>query len=157
MPEPVHLLTQPRGDLRQVGIVCGALDATCATWLREGVTCVACLAPAPTRAHASSSTGVTEKQWLQQVSTLARSRGYLVYHTHNSQKSASGWPDLALAKADSPLYLVELKTNHGAFRGHQRLWIDTLRQTTGLVVEVWRPEQWDQVVQVLTGSHTPII
>ena len=153
----VHLLSDPTPGLTHVTVVCGARLPELGSWDVRAVTCAACLAPldrgpgqaARTPAHTSRGAGVTEKQWLQQVITLARQRGYLVYHTHNSQKSAPGWPDVAFAKAASPLYLVELKTTHGQLSGHQRLWIDTLRQTTGLVVEVWRPDDWDTVLEVL--------
>jgi hypothetical protein len=149
----VHLLTGGP-DLRQCAIACGARLAQCASPDLRQVTCPACLAP-PCRRTVNASmpsghtSGLTEKAWLQQVIALARQRGYLVYHPHNSQKSAPGWPDVVLARAGSPLYLIELKTTHGALSGHQRHWLETLRRTDGLVVEVWRPEDWDTVVQVL--------
>lgn len=152
----MHLLLGPPGDWSQCTIACGQPEGQDATWdralftrmARQGRACPTCLSlshdPQP-----AGTCGVSEKQWMQQVLTLARQRGYVAYHPFRSQKSAPGWPDLALAKAGSPLYLVECKTNLGALSGHQRHWLATLRQTTGLVVAVWRPADWPTILEVL--------
>ena len=60
---------------------------------------------------------VTEKQFMQQVIELARVLGFKVYHTHDSRRSQSGWPDLAMVKTGR-LVLAELKS--GAWARHYR-------------------------------------
>ena len=152
-----HLLTHPLHSPVN-GAVCGERLFTAATDTPTRVTCPQCLAG--TRPHdARGQTRLTpgrplpgiqsEKQWLQQVLTVAREHHWLAYHTRNSQQSAPGWPDVALARAGSPLYLVELKTSLGHLSGHQRHWLETLLQTSGLVVDVWRPGDLETILEVL--------
>lgn len=71
---------------------------------------------------------------------LARQLGYLVYHTHNSQGSDPGFPDLVLLKGRRVVY-VELKTQSGRLSAAQREWLEGL-QAAGEEVHVWRPSDW---------------
>jgi len=151
----IHWLTGGP-DLAQCRIACGAREAVYALRQREAVTCERCLAPAQTRAHASSSTGVTEKQWLQHVRTLAHTQGWRTYHPLRSQGSEAGWVDLVCLRPPV-LVLAELKTDHGRLTAAQRQWLEGLQQVTTIATHLWRPEHWDQVVQVLAGSHAPSI
>ena len=41
---------------------------------------------------------LTEKQWLEQVRTLAKLFGWLTYHPHQSMRSEPGYPDLTLIR-----------------------------------------------------------
>ena len=155
MPAMTHLLTGAGGDLCQVGIVCGARDAACATWSRAAVNCPRCLAPAaPHRSRTPPA--LTEEQWLAQVRALATQHDWLTYHPLRSQGSEPGWPDLACLKPPR-LVLAELKTDRGRLTPAQQHWLTALQQVTTIATHLWRPEHWETVVQVLVGSHAPII
>lgn len=90
---------------------------------------------------------LTEKQWLNQVVELARLLGWSTYHPWLSIHSASGWPDLALVR--ERLILAELKAEKGKVSIDQRLWLDRLI-VAGVECYVWRPSQFDEVVNILT-------
>jgi hypothetical protein len=63
---------------------------------------------APTRA----AQDVSEATLLAKVMAEARRLGYLVYHTHDSRRSAPGFPDLVLCNGQRLLF-VELKSRTG--------------------------------------------
>jgi hypothetical protein len=81
-----------------------------------------------------------EDTFMRWVIDLARWHKYKVFHPHDSRKSEEGWPDLAMARPDRPLLLVETKTLTGKVTRAQREWIDVLQQTRGLRAEVWKPD-----------------
>ena len=60
---------------------------------------------------------VTEKEFMRQVSDLARIFGWRVYHPWLSIHSERGWPDLALVKPPR-LILAELKRENGRVSPH---------------------------------------
>jgi len=100
----------------------------------------------------------TEAGWLGVVVDLARIRGWLVYHTHDSRHSAAGFPDLVLVRAGR-LVFAELKRNARTERAQARqvtadqaAWLAALGDVKADAVEVyvWRPVDWPSVVQVLT-------
>lgn len=103
---------------------------------------------------------VREADFLQSVCDLARLHGWRVYHprpgrTQTSWRTAltgdPGWPDLALARAGSPLWLVELKAQRGRVTADQWRWIDTLRRATGVRSEVWKPADWPVIERILAS------
>lgn len=82
---------------------------------------------------------MTEKELLQAVRDLARLRGWLVYHTHDSRRSEPGFPDLVCVHPRTGQLLhVELKTATGRVSVDQQRWLDALRRG-GHKAEVWRP------------------
>ena len=91
---------------------------------------------------------MSEEDLSRNVARLSAVFGWDVrYHTHDSRRSASGFPDWVFARSrDGRLLFVELKTETGALSAAQRLVIDTLEavaQATGAVgVHVWRPRDW---------------
>ena len=94
---------------------------------------------------------LTEKEWLAQVTELAETLGWTVYHTHDSRRSKAGFPDLVLVRRTA-LIFAELKTQRGALTGPQRQWLVDLhlaRQQT----YVWRPSDWVRVVAILTSPQ----
>jgi hypothetical protein len=97
----------------------------------------------------------TEKQFRQGVYDLARTFGWLVYFTWNSLHSPAGFPDLVLVK-DDQLIFAELKSQKGKTTPAQDGWIEALRQVPDVLVFVWRPSDWDEIVSVLDdrGSET---
>lgn len=100
---------------------------------------------------------MSEAEWQQQVIELAHINGWRVLHVRPAQNSrgdwrtpiaadGKGWPDLTLVR-DRVLF-VELKTDAGRLTVEQRQWIDAL-QTAGAHVAVWRPRDWDTVLDTL--------
>lgn len=154
----IHWLTGAGGDLRQVGVVCGTRDATCATWQRAAVTCPQCRDTLRSRVGArdrrrTPAGGLSEKQWLAQVRALAREHHWMTYHTLRSQGSEAGWVDLVCLKPPV-LLLAELKTQQGRLTPHQQQWLEGLRAVDQVHVHLWRPDDWTTVRQVLAESQT---
>jgi hypothetical protein len=103
---------------------------------------------------------VSEKEWQAQVVRLAKLTRWHVYHTFDSRHSEQGYPDLTLirkgdggrnvpAHARTRILLVELKTQRGHLSPRQREWLGLLSGNDGVEVFVWRPSDWDQIVEVL--------
>jgi hypothetical protein len=92
---------------------------------------------------------LTEKEFQEQVVELARLSGWRVYHTWLAVRSASGFPDLVLARPGR-LVFAELKSNRGKLTLAQEEWLQALRETGAAEVYLWRPDDWDEIVQILT-------
>jgi hypothetical protein len=97
---------------------------------------------------------LSEREFLQQVRELARLFGWLCYHTHDSRHSEPGFPDLVLVKTscgDQPgcIIFAELKSAAGRLTLAQRMWVQALEQCPGVEVHVWRPGDWDTIVERL--------
>ncbi|MDQ5821310.1 MAG: VRR-NUC domain-containing protein [Actinomycetota bacterium] len=93
---------------------------------------------------------LTEAEFSSLIVDVARLAGWRKYHTHNSRRSSFGFPDWILVKDDRML-AVELKTEKGKVKPDQQAWLDALARVPGVDSFVWRPSDWDQVVETLTG------
>jgi hypothetical protein len=98
---------------------------------------------------------LTEKQFTGMVRDLAGTLGWAFYHPWLSVHSPRGWPDVALCRPPR-LVLAELKrdarTAAAAARqltDAQQRWLDLLRGCPPVEVYVWRPADWDRIVEVL--------
>jgi hypothetical protein len=91
---------------------------------------------------------MTEKVLQSHVIGLATQLGWKVYHTHDSRRSQSGWPDLVLAHPVKGVVLFrELKTMRGKLSQDQKNWIGWLK-AAGLDATVWRPDNlMDQTIE----------
>ena len=89
---------------------------------------------------------LTEKDFLAQVVRLARLLGWLAYHTHDSRRSAAGFPDLVLVRPGRLLF-AELKVR-STLTTDQEAWLAALA-AAGAEVFVWTPDQWEQIEEVL--------
>jgi len=95
-----------------------------------------------------------EKAWQQAVVRVAKQSGFMHFHVHNSRRSPSGWPDLALIKPTGGiLYLAELKTDTGSVSQAQQAWLDALSQCTDIVTGVWRPQDAAWVFPLLRNEN----
>ena len=100
---------------------------------------------------------VTEKAFMGAIITTARREGFLAFHTYRSTKSAEGFPDLILApgpaivQAGHPMYAIECKTDDGQVTPAQQAWLTALAGCTGVVAEIWRPAQLQEIVERLRG------
>jgi hypothetical protein len=102
---------------------------------------------------------MSEKEFQAQVVQLATYYGWRVYHTHDSRRSAAGFPDLVLVRPPE-LIFAELKTEKGRIRPEQADWladleavaqrlaVENVRLSTqprvrALDVCLWRPSDFD--------------
>ena len=102
----------------------------------------------------------TEAEFQQAVIELARTLGYAVAHFRPAKTSkgwrtpvaadGKGWPDLAIVGRGRIIY-AELKSARGKLSPEQQEWLDRLERAGGESY-VWRPEDFDQIVSVLTGK-----
>ena len=89
-----------------------------------------------------------EAPFLRQVQQIARLYGWLDYHTHDSRRSNPGFLDLFLTRPPR-IVISELKTDKGRLRPEQKIWLDTLGKCPGVEVYLWRPRDWDTIVEIL--------
>ncbi len=103
---------------------------------------------------------LSEREFMAQVVDLAMLLGWDWLHLRPA-RTAHGWvtpisgtlgagfPDLTLVRVrDQRLLLVELKADRGTVRPEQHAVHGCLR-AAGLDVRVWRPRDWDDIVEVL--------
>jgi hypothetical protein len=93
----------------------------------------------------------SEAVLLRKVTALAKLYHWRVYHTHRSDRSEPGWPDVALCKRGRPLILAELKTARGRLSEAQQGWLRDLATCDGVRVAVWRPADLEQIAAVLAA------
>lgn len=94
---------------------------------------------------------MTEKEFQSQVIALARLRGWLAYHTHDSRRSAKGFPDLVLCRVRNNagrVIFAELKVGRNECTPEQRQWIAALLSAE-VAAFVWRPEMWPDIERIL--------
>lgn len=98
-------------------------------------------------AACAPAAAVTEKAFMQRVVGLARACGWMVYHTFDSRRSPSGFPDLVLCRGGR-VVAMELKAAHGRPTAAQLAWLEAFR-AGGCEAYLFRPGDWAQVVEVL--------
>jgi hypothetical protein len=74
--------------------------------------------------------------------------GWRVYHTHDSRRSATGFPDLAMVRGGR-LVFAELKTSRGRVGRDQAGWLDALAGCGAVESYLWRPADWATIERVL--------
>jgi hypothetical protein len=97
---------------------------------------------------------MTESEFQSQVRELCRWLGLLAYHTHDSQRSDPGFPDLVIVGARGVLFR-ELKTEVGKTSPMQDHWIACLN-AAGQDAAVWRPHQLQTDVRRELSALGPI-
>ena len=94
---------------------------------------------------------VTEKGFQSSVLKVARLNGWLCYHPYESRRSVSGYPDLTLVRLkDRRLVYAELKVGRNKPTADQLHWLEWLNAVPCVEVYVWRPEDWGEIVKVLS-------
>src|SRR5690242_15300121 len=63
---------------------------------------------------------------------------WLYYHTHRSQFSAKGFPDV-MAIMDDLLVVAEIKRQSGTATPEQQRWLEAFRGVQRVRVELWKP------------------
>jgi VRR-NUC domain len=76
------------------------------------------------------------------VVDAVRKLGGLAYHTHDSRRSAEGFPDLVIVfERSGSLLFAELKRQHETLTDAQRRWLRALA-AGGRYAYEWRPLDW---------------
>jgi hypothetical protein len=88
-----------------------------------------------------------EVGFLGRVRRFARDHAWETYHTHRSDHSEPGFPDLVLVR--ETVLWVELKTNTGKLTKEQALWLSILAHA-GQETHIWRPRDWPEIEARLT-------
>jgi hypothetical protein len=91
---------------------------------------------------------VTESEFQALVLDMANLFGWRSYHTHDSRRSAAGFPDLVLVRRER-LIFAELKTERGRVGDAQSEWLDALDAIPGIEVYLWRPSDTGRIEHVL--------
>ena len=94
---------------------------------------------------------IKEKPFQADVIKTAEALGWLVYHTHDSRRSAKGFPDLVLVHHRHGIIFAELKTEKGTVSPEQTIWHETIALAGGRSC-LWRPSDIDVILDVLKGE-----
>jgi len=89
--------------------------------------------------RAAQARAMTEDELLQTVRDMAATLGWRTYHTHDSRRSETGWPDLVMVR-DRRLLVRELKSMRGRVTPAQDTWLTELA-LAGVDAGVWTPDQ----------------
>ena len=89
----------------------------------------------------------SEKQFQADVIRHAKRQAWKCYHTHDSRRSAAGFPDLVLIR-NGKLMVVELKTDVGRVSAEQATWLELFAEC-GVPAMTWRPKDWPEIVEKL--------
>jgi len=81
---------------------------------------------------------------------VAKMLGWLCYHTYDSRRSASGFPDLVLVR--ERVLFRELKVGKNKLSQSQELWRDSIMDTGGDWAE-WRETDMDDIVADLSRRN----
>jgi len=89
-----------------------------------------------------------EAEFHEQVATLMRLNGWSVYSVPDSRRvSLAGYPDIT-AWSGNRLIFAELKREKGRTSPAQDEVLAELRQIPCAEVYLWKPSDWDTIVQV---------
>tara|TARA_R100000808_G_scaffold9064_3_gene25195 strand:- start:662 stop:946 length:285 start_codon:yes stop_codon:yes gene_type:complete len=93
---------------------------------------------------------MTEKAFQSDVMRVAKMLGWLCYHTFDSRRSASGFPDLVLVR--ERVLFRELKVGKNKLSQSQELWRDSIMDAGGDWAE-WRETDMDDIVADLSRRN----
>lgn len=101
--------------------------------------------------HQKVAEQMLEKELLEKVRALAKAYGYLIYHTHRSERSEPGFPDLTLVHPKTNrLVFAELKKEKGHLTDHQKTWHQAL---LGVWVRIEDVDALDDKCQPIFSAH----
>lgn len=144
MPSPVHYLTHP-GNLTASAVVCGSTDAALATWDVTRVTCPGCT---PHTKRARQPGRVSEKAFFETIRPVLTQQQFLWYHTYDSRRSVSGFPDL-IALRGRRFWVAELKRVGGQLTPAQQIWLEAFRHIPGCEVYIWTPDDLPTIMEIV--------
>lgn len=95
----------------------------------------------------------TEKEFQAQVNKEFRTFGWKPYHTHNSRKSAAGFPDLCAGRIGL-VVVAELKVGDNAPTAEQVEWLNFWK-SAGVPTYLWYPKDWADIAAVARSTLGP--
>lgn len=105
--------------------------------------------------YLASGAPITERQLQSAVDARAESCGLLVYHTHDSRRSAPGFPDSVYGVETGPdvgrIIIAEFKIPPNRVEPAQARWLRTFVAHGSIEVYVWTPQDWQEMADVLAG------
>ena len=129
---------------------------------RGGDHCVRCKAPRKGSAdtHTAEESRrvlnheITEKQHQDRIVELCHRLGYYVYHTYDSRKSESGYPDLTIIRGHGkPVIFIEVKSERGKLTPAQLKVGSLLLDSKEVVYLFSKPSQWDLIELLLVEDR----
>jgi hypothetical protein len=94
---------------------------------------------------------ILEEAFQQSVEELARLNHWRLYHTYDSRRSVSGFPDLVMVRGHR-LVFAELKREQGKPTAEQTKWLEQLSGVQTVSTHLWRPSDWTEIEAVLRGK-----
>jgi hypothetical protein len=88
-----------------------------------------------------------EQTFQREVQEFARANEWIDWHVLRSKGMRAGFPDLVLLREPDCLW-IELKAPNGKVTTPQKEMHDMLR-ACGQTIYVWKPEDWDEIIEVL--------
>ncbi len=96
---------------------------------------------------------MTEAELQETVREIAKTTGWLYYHTYRSKRSPAGFPDVVLVRPPRVIF-AELKSETGALTPDQLIWMVTLGRARPYVESyVWRPKDVDLIAITLSPRY----
>jgi hypothetical protein len=100
---------------------------------------------------------MTEEELRKSYLKAATLYGWMQYHTHDSRRSAAGFPDDVLVNPDrGRVVYVEAKSANGKVMPEQTAWHDALAMC-GQEVYVVHPDDLEEITEILSLGHVPNI
>lgn len=96
----------------------------------------------------ATNESVSEKEFQAAVESFAKRHGWLCYHTRDSRKSASGFPDCVFLRGPR-IVIAELKVGDNQPTASQSTWLEAFA-AAGIETHLWRPANWPQIIATLT-------
>ena len=95
-----------------------------------------------------------EKDFQERVCHLARLYHWRIYSIPDSRRvSMAGYPDLTMWNVQQKrLIFAELKREKGKVSESQKIVLSEL-STLGVEVYLWRPSDWDSILEIFKGGH----
>jgi hypothetical protein len=94
---------------------------------------------------------VMESELQADIRRFANQLGWECYHTHNSQLSDPGFPDLVLVRPPRIIF-AELKRQSGKVSPAQHHWLGLLQQCPIVESYLWYPKDINDIVAILSKS-----
>lgn len=102
-----------------------------------------------TDARRVMDTAMSERDFMASVIDLARLNGFLVYHTHDSRRSAPGFPDIVAIRGED-LLAIETKSQRGRLTPDQEHWLRAFAGVERVQALLVKPAGWDELAALLS-------
>jgi len=95
---------------------------------------------------------ISEKAFFSQVEDLLKRFQWEFEHTFEqgvyARRTTKGFPDIVACRPPRLLF-IELKSERGKVTEAQQEWLDALKATGKVEVYLWKPSQFEEIVEIL--------